>query len=188
MSQQRPDRIKQMLHYLWQHRHLSTQQAMELLAMRKRLSVVISSILSTSIGHDPRSRLHGLRRQYRRQRVRLRRETYIAICGEKRNSCPCPNNDQRWRLLFSTPAQPASNWRNAADARVKVICNDIKIANELGCFPHVESYIIGGLIRGLFFGRRESGAGDDQCLFRRTCVYLLRCAVAGDGDHQYHHV
>ncbi|MEH0888785.1 hypothetical protein, partial [Enterobacter sp. UNJFSC 003] len=24
MSQQRPDRIKQMLHYLWQHRHLST--------------------------------------------------------------------------------------------------------------------------------------------------------------------
>lgn len=27
MSQQRPDRIKQMLHYLWQHRHLSTQQA-----------------------------------------------------------------------------------------------------------------------------------------------------------------
>lgn len=30
MSQQRPDRIKQMLHYLWQHRHLSTQQAMEL--------------------------------------------------------------------------------------------------------------------------------------------------------------
>lgn len=30
MSQQRPDRIKQMLHYLWQHRHLSTQQAIEL--------------------------------------------------------------------------------------------------------------------------------------------------------------
>lgn len=49
MSQQRPDRIKQMLHYLWQHRHLSTQQAMELFIMRKRLSVVISSILSTSI-------------------------------------------------------------------------------------------------------------------------------------------
>lgn len=38
-----------------------------------------------------------------------------------------------------------------ADARVKVICNDIKIANELGCFPHVESYIIGGLIRPVIF-------------------------------------
>ncbi|ECQ7478886.1 DeoR/GlpR transcriptional regulator [Salmonella enterica] len=30
MSQQRPDRIKQMLHYLWQHRLLSTQQVIEL--------------------------------------------------------------------------------------------------------------------------------------------------------------
>lgn len=58
--------------------------------------------------------------------------------------------------FFSTPAQPASNWRNAADARVKVICNDIKIANELGCFPHVESYIIGGLIRPCYFSVGES--------------------------------
>ncbi|KGM68075.1 Transcriptional regulators of sugar metabolism [Escherichia coli] len=97
----------------------------------------------------------GLRRQYRRQRVRLRRETYIAICGEKRNSCPCPNNDQRWRLLFSrlTCLELA---KCLADARVKVICNDIKIANELGCFPHVESYIIGGLIRPGYFSVGES--------------------------------
>ncbi|MCV4676649.1 transcriptional regulator, partial [Escherichia coli] len=43
-----------------------------------------------------------------------------------------------------------------ADARVKVICNDIKIANELGCFPHVESYIIGGLIRPGYFSVGES--------------------------------
>ena len=49
MSQQRPDRIKQMLHYLWQHRHLSTQQAMELFGYAEATVVVISSILPTSI-------------------------------------------------------------------------------------------------------------------------------------------
>lgn len=42
------------------------------------------------------------------------------------------------------------------DAKVKVICNDIKIANELGGFPHVESYIIGGLIRPGYFSVGES--------------------------------
>lgn len=42
------------------------------------------------------------------------------------------------------------------DARVKVICNDIKIVNELGCFFYVESYIIGGLIRLGYFSVGES--------------------------------
>ncbi len=38
MSQQRPDRIKQMLHYLWQHRHLSNHvnKLIELLAMQRQ--------------------------------------------------------------------------------------------------------------------------------------------------------
>ncbi|MGS9073743.1 DeoR/GlpR family DNA-binding transcription regulator, partial [Salmonella enterica subsp. enterica serovar Infantis] len=42
------------------------------------------------------------------------------------------------------------------DAKVKVICIDIKIANELGGFPHVESYIICGLIRPGYFSVGES--------------------------------
>ena len=91
MSQQRPDRIKQMLHYLWQHRHLSTQQAMD-------------------------------------------GDCFFLDSG-------------------STCLELA---KCLADARVKVICNDIKIANELGCFPHVESYIIGGLIRPGYFSVGES--------------------------------
>lgn len=49
MSQQRPDRIKQMLHYLWQHRHLSTQQAWNSSAMRRRPSAVIFNISPASI-------------------------------------------------------------------------------------------------------------------------------------------
>lgn len=49
MSQQRPDRIKQMLHYLWQHRHLSTQQAMELFGYAEATVRRDFSILPTSI-------------------------------------------------------------------------------------------------------------------------------------------
>ncbi|ENP5380137.1 DeoR/GlpR transcriptional regulator [Salmonella enterica] len=95
MSQQRPDRIKQMLHYLWQHRHLSTQQAIELFGYAEAT----------------------VRRDFH----------YIA-----------------------------SRYPGMVDAKVKVICNDIKIANELGGFPHVESYIIGGLIRPGYFSVGES--------------------------------
>ncbi len=36
MSQQRPDRIKQMLDNFWQHTVPSTQQAIELLAMQRQ--------------------------------------------------------------------------------------------------------------------------------------------------------
>ncbi|EBT6248831.1 DeoR/GlpR transcriptional regulator [Salmonella enterica subsp. enterica serovar Muenchen] len=75
MSQQRPDRIKQMLHYLWQHRHLSTQQAIELFGY--------------------------------------------------------------------------------AEATVRRDFHYIASRYELGGFPHVESYIIGGLIRPGYFSVGE---------------------------------
>ncbi|MGS9154818.1 DeoR/GlpR family DNA-binding transcription regulator, partial [Salmonella enterica subsp. enterica serovar Infantis] len=42
------------------------------------------------------------------------------------------------------------------DATVTVICKDIKSANDLGGFPHVESYIIGGLSRPGYFSVGES--------------------------------
>lgn len=157
MSQQRPDRIKQMLHYLWQHRHLSTQQAMELFGyaeatVRRDFQYIANQYPGMIRGHGCLDFDDSTD-----DKVRLRRETYIAICGEKRNSCPCPNNDQRWRLLFLDSGSTCLELAKClADARVKVICNDIKIANELGCFPHVESYIIGGLIRPGYFSVGES--------------------------------
>lgn len=157
MSQQRPDRIKQMLHYLWQHRHLSTQQAMELFGyaeatVRRDFQYIVNQYPGMIRGHGCLDFDDSTD-----DKVRLRRETYIAICGEKRNSCPCPNNDQRWRLLFLDSGSTCLELAKClADARVKVICNDIKIANELGCFPHVESYIIGGLIRPGYFSVGES--------------------------------
>ena len=117
MSQQRPDRIKQMLHYLWQHRHLSTQQAMELFGYAE---------------------------------ATVRRDFQYIV-----NQYPGMIKDGDCFFLDSgsTCLELA---KCLADARVKVICNDIKIANELGCFPHVESYIIGGLIRPGYFSVGES--------------------------------
>ena len=91
MSQQRPDRIKQMLHYLWQHRHLSTQQAMELFGYAEAtVRRDFQYIANQYPGNDPRSRLPGLRRQYRRQRVRLRRENVHCNLWRKRKQLPLP--------------------------------------------------------------------------------------------------
>lgn len=157
MSQQRPDRIKQMLHYLWQHRHLSTQQAMELFGyaeatVRRDFQYIANQYPGMIRGHgctdfddstDDKEYVFDVKRTL--QSVAKREIAALARTMIKDGDC-----------FFSTPAQPASNWRNAADARVKVICNDIKIANELGCFPHVESYIIGGLIRPCYFSVGES--------------------------------
>ncbi|SUG77941.1 Putative regulatory protein [Salmonella enterica subsp. enterica] len=72
-------------------------------------------------------------------------------------SPPSPARSSRMETaFFSTPAPPVWNWQKClVDAKVKVICNDIKIANELGGFPHVESYIIGGLIRPGYFSVGE---------------------------------
>ncbi len=60
MSQQRPDRIKQMLHYLWQHRHLSTQQAMELFGyaeatVRRDFQYIVNQYPGMIRGHGCRT-------------------------------------------------------------------------------------------------------------------------------------
>lgn len=73
-------------------------------------------------------------------------------------SLPSPARSSRMETAFfldsgSTCLELA---KCLVDAKVKVICNDIKIANELGGFPHVESYIIGGLIRPGYFSVGES--------------------------------
>lgn len=92
MSQQRPDRIKQMLHYLQQHRHLSTHSrpwsflAMREATVRRDFQYIANQYPSIIRGHgcldfddstDDKEYIFDVKR--------------IAICGEERNSRPCPN-------------------------------------------------------------------------------------------------
>ncbi len=159
MSQQRPDRIKQMLHYLWQHRHLSTQQAIELFWLCRGnrapgfftiLPAVIPVwfaamvVLTSTTVRKIKNMFSTLSERYKARR--------------NAKSPPSPARSSRMETAFfldsgSTCLELA---KCLVDAKVKVICNDIKIANELGGFPHVESYIIGGLIRPGYFSVGES--------------------------------
>lgn len=148
MSQQRPDRIKQMLHYLWQHRHLSTQQAMELFVV----CTVVEVQATVTADHawilvdntDDKEYVFDVKRTL--QSVAKREIAALARTMIKDGDC----------FFLDSGSTCLELAKCLADARVKVICNDIKIANELGCFPHVESYIIGGLIRPGYFSVGES--------------------------------
>ena len=158
MSQQRPDRIKQMLHYLWQHRHLSTQQAMELFGyaeatVRRDFQYIASQYPGMIRGHgsldfddsmDDKEYVFDVKRT-------LQAEAKKEIAALARTMIK--DGDCFFLDSGSTCLELA---KCLANARVKVICNDNKIANELGCFPHVESYIIGGLIRPGYFSVGES--------------------------------
>ncbi|EIW8194756.1 DeoR/GlpR family DNA-binding transcription regulator [Escherichia coli] len=158
MSQQRPDRIKQMLHYLWQHRHLSTQQAMELFGyaeatVRRDFQYIVNQYPGMIRGHgcldfddstDDKEYVFDVKRTL--QSVAKREIAALARTMIKDGDC----------FFLDSGSTCLELAKCLADARVKVICNDIKIANELGCFPHVESYIIGGLIRPGYFSVGES--------------------------------
>lgn len=109
MSQQRPDRIKQMLHYLWQHRHLSTQQAIELFGyaeatVRRDFHYIASRYPGMVRGHgcidwkikNMFSTLSG--------RYKARRNAKLP---------PSPARSSRMETaFFSTPAPPVWNWQN----------------------------------------------------------------------------
>lgn len=114
MIQQRPDRIKQMLHYLWQHRHLSTQQAMELFGyaeatVRRDFQYIASQYPGMIRGHgcldfddstDDKEYVFDVKRTL--QSEAKKEIAALARSLIKEGDC-----------FFSTPAQHASNWQNA---------------------------------------------------------------------------
>lgn len=158
MSQQRPDRIKQMLHYLWQHRHLSTQQAIELFGyaeatVRRDFHYIASRYPGMVRGHgcidfddstEDKEYVFDVKRTL--QSEAKREIAALARTFIKDGDC----------FFLDSGSTCLELAKCLVDAKVKVICNDIKIANELGGFPHVESYIIGGLIRPGYFSVGES--------------------------------
>lgn len=113
MSQQRPDRIKQMLHYLWQHRHLSTQQAIELFGyaeatVRRDFHYIASRYPGMVRGHVVLTSTT----------VRKIKNMFSTLSGRykaRRNakSLPSPARSSRMETaFFSTPAPPVWNWQN----------------------------------------------------------------------------
>jgi len=167
MNQERPDRIKQMLHYLWQHRSLTTQQAIELFGfaeatVRRDFQYIASHYPGMSRSHgrlnfddstDDKEYLFDVKRT-------LQGEAKREIAAQARGMIK--DGDCFFLDSGSTCLELA---KCLGDAKVKVICNDIKIANQLGCFSQVESYIVGGLIRPGYFSVGESIALEMLNLF-----------------------
>lgn len=139
MSQQRPDRIKQMLHYLWQHRHLSTQQAMELFGyaeatVRRDFQYIANQYPGMIRGHgcldfddstDDKEYVFDVKRTL--QSVAKREIAALARTMIKDGDC----------FFLDSGSTCLELAKCLADARVKVICNDIKIANELLSLIHI---------------------------------------------------
>ena len=167
MSRERPDRIKQMLHYLWRHRILTTQQAIELFGfaeatVRRDFQYIASHYPGMSRSHgrlnfddntDDKEYLFDVKRT-------LQSEAKRQIAARARSMIK--DGDCFFLDSGSTCLELA---KCLGDAKVKVICNDIKIANQLGCFSQVESYIVGGLIRPGYFSVGESIALEMLNLF-----------------------
>ncbi|WP_300003838.1 DeoR/GlpR family DNA-binding transcription regulator [uncultured Cedecea sp.] len=167
MNKDRPNRIKQMLHYLWQHRNLTTQQAIELFGfaeatVRRDFQYIANNYPGMSRSHgrlnfddrtDDKEYLFDVKQT-------LQSNAKREIAAQARTLIK--DGDCFFLDSGSTCLELA---KCLVDARVKVICNDIKIANQLGCFSHVESYIIGGLIRPGYFTVGESIALEMLNLF-----------------------
>lgn len=158
MNPQRPDRIQQMLHYLWQHRQLSTRQAIELFGYAE--ATVRRDFEYIASRYPGMVRRHGRldfddSRADKEYVFDVKRTLQSAAKGEIATLARGMIQDGDCFFLDSGSTCLALANR-LTDASVKVICTDVKIANQLGCFPQVESYIIGGLIRPGYFTVGES--------------------------------
>ncbi|WP_283125909.1 DeoR/GlpR family DNA-binding transcription regulator [Providencia stuartii] len=174
MSLYKPDRIQQMLQYLWKCRELSTQQAVELFGCAE---ATICRDFQYIVEHYPgMTRTHG-RIDFddsttdKESQFDVRRSLN---CASKREIALIARQlihegDCFFLDSGSTCLELA---KCLGDIKVKVICNDIKIANQLGAFPNVESYIIGGLIRPGYFTVGESLALEALNAFAVDRVFM----------------
>ncbi|MGJ3353835.1 DeoR/GlpR family DNA-binding transcription regulator [Providencia sp. Je.9.19] len=158
MSLYKSDRIQQMLHYLWKCRELSTQQAVELFDCAE--ATVRRDFQYIAEHYPGMTRTHGRldfddstadkESQFdvrRSLNCKAKREIAL-IARELIHEGDC--------FFLDSGSTCLELAKSLNDIKVKVICNDIKIANQLGAFANIESYIIGGLIRPGYFTVGES--------------------------------
>lgn len=157
-SQTRPDRIQQMLHYLWQHRRLSSSQAVELFGyahatVRRDFHFIASHYpgmvrrhgwLEFDSSTSDKEYVFDLKNSLQSQ---AKQEIAIAARAMIHDG-DC--------FILDSGSTCLELAKRLGDVQAKAISVDIKIANQLGCFNNVESYIIGGMVRPGYFSIGES--------------------------------
>lgn len=161
MSRQRSERIGNILHYLWLHHQLSIQQAHELLGyawatLRRDFNYIASHYpgmeryhggLYFNASNADKEFVFDMKKSInidaKKQIARLARQ-YIN-----------PND-----FLILDSGTTCLELARIVDIPARVVTTDVNIAYSLAQMSHIESYIIGGMIRSGYFTVGESLATD----------------------------
>lgn len=157
MSQQRSERIGNILHYLWLHNQLSIQQAHELLdyalaTLRRDFNYIAS--------HYP-----GMERYHGGLRFNVSSADKEFVFDMKKNiNTDAKKEIARLARQYINPndfiildsGTTCLELAHILDIPARVVTTDVNIAHSLAQMSHVESYIIGGMIRSGYFTVGES--------------------------------
>lgn len=157
MSQQRSDRIGNILHYLWLHHQLSIQQAHELLGyawatLRRDFNYIASHYPGMERYHGGlRFNASSADKEFvydMKKSINTDAKKEIALLARQFVS---PND-----FFILDSGTTCLELARMLDVPARVVTTDVNIAWTLAQMKHVESYIIGGMIRSGYFTVGES--------------------------------
>lgn len=174
MSDKRSDRMRNILHYLWQHKKMETRQAVELFgyseaSIRRDFQIIAD-------GYPGMIRCHGgvvfdestVDQEYifdvKQSIQRVAKQDIATVARSMIFADEC--------ILLDSGSTCLALAKLMSDIPAKVITTDVKIANQLGCFNQLESYIVGGMIRSGYFTVGESLAVDMLKLFSADKAFM----------------
>ena len=182
MSDKRSDRMRNLLHYLWQHKSITTRQAIELFgyaeaSVRRDFAIIAK-------GYPGMVRRHGgiefdestVDQEYifdvKQSMQRVAKQEIAKAARAMITPGDC--------ILLDSGSTCLALAKLLSDISAKVITTDVKVANQLGSYTQLESYIIGGMIRPGFFSVGESLAVDMLKQFSADKVFMSCDALSLD--------
>ncbi|MCA1922921.1 DeoR/GlpR family DNA-binding transcription regulator [Buttiauxella noackiae] len=161
MSQQRSERIGNILHYLWLHQQLSIQQAHELLnyadaTLRRDFNYI-------ALHYPGMERYHGGLRfnvNSADKEFVFDMKKNINIEAKKQIALLARQKIQPHDFIILDSGTTCLELAKALEIPARVVTTDVNIAHHLAQMSHLESYIIGGMIRPGYFTVGESLATD----------------------------
>lgn len=161
MSQKRTERIANILHYLWLHQQLSIQQAQELLnyadaTLRRDFNYI-------AVHYPGMERYHGgLRFNVNNadKEFVFDMKKNINVEAKKQIAQLASQQIRPHDFIILDSGTTCLELAKTLDMPTSVVTTDVNIAHHLAQMSHLESYIIGGMIRPGYFTVGESLATD----------------------------
>ncbi|HDO1316712.1 DeoR/GlpR family DNA-binding transcription regulator [Aeromonas veronii] len=174
MGDKRSERIRNILHYLWKHKKMETRQVVDLFgyseaSIRRDFQIIAD-------GYPGMNRIHGgvvfdesvVEQEYifdiKQSIQRVAKQDIVAVARNMISVNDC--------IILDSGSTCLELAKLLSNISAKVITTDVKIANQLGCFNQLESYIVGGMIRPGYFTVGETVAVDMLKLFSADKAFL----------------